>query len=164
MPHWWTRSYTPRAQLHGRRCLDLVDSAGLVFQGWFHNTPYYPHDLFAPPSQFHPAANALPENKLWSVMERVQTLKRSPFLYGMPPRPAEEGYTIDFRRFRSSTTSRCCAHVAGAPGSEIFWPGSRSGPGRLSCLCSARRRPSHDPRDPERLAHRAICPGPTRVT
>jgi ABC-type molybdenum transport system ATPase subunit/photorepair protein PhrA len=33
-------------------CLDLVASAGLAFQGWYHKTPYYPNDLFAPPSGF----------------------------------------------------------------------------------------------------------------
>jgi hypothetical protein len=27
--------------------------------------PYYPHDLFAPPSGFQPAVNALPEKKIW---------------------------------------------------------------------------------------------------
>ena len=40
--------------LHGRErsytvddCIDLVTSAGLVFQGWFIKAPYYPHDLSA---------------------------------------------------------------------------------------------------------------------
>jgi hypothetical protein len=33
-------------------CVDLVASAGLAFQGWYHKTPYYPNDLFAPPSGF----------------------------------------------------------------------------------------------------------------
>ena len=40
--------------LHGRErsytvddCIDLVTTAGLVFQGWFNTAPYYPHDLFA---------------------------------------------------------------------------------------------------------------------
>ena len=28
-------------------CIDLVTSAGLVFQGWFLKSPYYAHDLFA---------------------------------------------------------------------------------------------------------------------
>ena len=39
--------------LHGRDrsysvddCIDLVTSAGLAFQGWLLNAPYYPHDLF----------------------------------------------------------------------------------------------------------------------
>ena len=33
-------------------CLDFVASAGLAFQGWYHKTPYYPNDLFAPSSGF----------------------------------------------------------------------------------------------------------------
>ena len=40
--------------LHGRErsytvddCIELVTTAGLVFQGWFNKAPYYPHDLFA---------------------------------------------------------------------------------------------------------------------
>ena len=47
--------------LHGRErsytvddCIDLVTSAGLVFQGWFNNAPYYPHDLSAPPNEVYP--------------------------------------------------------------------------------------------------------------
>jgi hypothetical protein len=41
--------------LHGRDhshdvndCIDLVTSAGLEFQGWLINSPYYPHNWFAP--------------------------------------------------------------------------------------------------------------------
>ena len=48
--------------LHGRDrsytvddCLDLVTSAGLVFQGWLLKAPYYAHDLFAPANGFYPA-------------------------------------------------------------------------------------------------------------
>ena len=55
-------------------CLDYVASARLAFQGRYRKTPYYPHVLFTPPSGFQPAANALPENNIWSVMERMQTL------------------------------------------------------------------------------------------
>ncbi len=54
--------------LHGRDrsysvddCLDLVTSAGLDFQGWLLNAPYYPHDLFSPGTESYRAVNALPE-------------------------------------------------------------------------------------------------------
>jgi hypothetical protein len=67
--------------LHGRErsftvddCIDLVTSAGLVFQGWFHKAPYYPHDLFTRPNEVYPAINALPEPTLWSAMERLHTV------------------------------------------------------------------------------------------
>ena len=52
MPHWWIPSCTSRAQLHGRRLPRFRGLCRLVFPGWFHKTPYYPHDLFAPPSGF----------------------------------------------------------------------------------------------------------------
>ena len=47
--HSRQRSYTVA------ECLDLVSSAGLAFQGWFHKSPYYPHDLVAPASGFQSA-------------------------------------------------------------------------------------------------------------
>ena len=65
--------------LHGRKrnytvdeCVELVDSAGLDFQGWFHKTPYDPHEMFVAPSEFVTIANTLPEPKLWSVIEGVR--------------------------------------------------------------------------------------------
>ncbi len=64
--------------LHGRDrsytvddCLDLVASAGLVFQGWLINSPYYPHDWFTPGTAAYDAVCTLPERELWSVMERL---------------------------------------------------------------------------------------------
>jgi hypothetical protein len=42
-------------------CINFVTSAGLVFQGWFLNAPYYPHGLFAAPNPVYPAVNALPD-------------------------------------------------------------------------------------------------------
>jgi SAM-dependent methyltransferase len=118
--------------LHGRarsytvaECIDLVTSAGLVFQGWFHKTPYYPHDLFAPANEFYPAVNALPESKLWSVMERVQTLNGCHFFMACHPDRPKESYTIDF------STVECLDYVplmrtrCGVSGGEIFWPGAR---------------------------------------
>ncbi|MGH3562622.1 MAG: class I SAM-dependent methyltransferase, partial [Mycobacterium sp.] len=32
-------------------CVDLVTSAGLVFQGLLHKAPYYPHDFFTPSNE-----------------------------------------------------------------------------------------------------------------
>jgi hypothetical protein len=56
--------------LHGRDrsygvddIMDLVTSAGLEFQGWLINSPYYRHDRFAPgpppmtPSAHYPSPN-----------------------------------------------------------------------------------------------------------
>ncbi len=56
---------------HGLTNLQLQ----LAFQGWYHKAPCYPNALFASPGGFpQPAVNALLENTIWSVMERVQTL------------------------------------------------------------------------------------------
>ena len=118
--------------LHGRarsytvdETIDLVTSAGLVFQGWFLKSPYYPHDLIVPPSSFCPAVNALPENKIWSVMERLQTLNGSHLFMACHPDRPKESYTIDF------STAGCLDYIpvlrteCGVSGSEIFWPGAR---------------------------------------
>lgn len=64
--------------LHGRDrsytvddCLDLVASAGLVFQGWFLKSAYEPP---APPrGGLYEAVAALPDRQRWGVMERINT-------------------------------------------------------------------------------------------
>lgn len=124
--------------LHGRQrsysveeCIDLVTSAGLVFQGWFHKAPYYPHDFFAPDNKFYAAVNALPAIKTWSVMERLEPLNASHlFMACRPDRPKEQ-YTIDF------SGSDCLDYVplmrtrCGVSGTEIHWPGFRMKPAPL---------------------------------
>jgi hypothetical protein len=118
--------------LHGRarsytvdETIDLVGSAGLAFQGWLLKTPYYPHDLAAPPSSFFAALEALPENQIWSVMERVQALNGAHlFLACRPDRPTES-YTIDFSMAGwLDYVPMLCAHC-GVSGDEIVWPGAR---------------------------------------
>jgi SAM-dependent methyltransferase len=89
--------------LHGRQrsytvdeCLDLVASAGLTFQGWFHKSPYYPHEMFTPASTFGSHLTKLPEPQMWSVMERLQTTNATHFFMACRPERAEEHYRIDF--------------------------------------------------------------------
>jgi SAM-dependent methyltransferase len=120
--------------LHGRDrnytvddCLDLVTSAGLVFQTWFLNTSYYPHDLSAPASEFYAAVNALPDTKLWSVMERVQTLNGCHFFVACRPDRPKASYTIDFSTdgfldYVPMMRLRC-----GVSGAEIVKPNGRIG-------------------------------------
>jgi SAM-dependent methyltransferase len=118
--------------LHGRQrsytvdeCVDLVTSAGLVFQGWLLKSWYYAHDLFAPPNLLYPAVNALPEAKMWSVMERVQTTNAGHFFLACRPERPKESYTIDF------STEDCLDYVpmfrmrCGLSGFEIFGWDSR---------------------------------------
>ncbi|CDO90521.1 hypothetical protein AWC29_25060 [Mycobacterium triplex] len=89
--------------LHGRQrsytvadCLDLVASAGLTFQGWFHKAPYYPHEFFTPASKFGDNLAKLPDAELWSVMERLQTTNATHFFMACRPDRPKEQYTIDF--------------------------------------------------------------------
>jgi SAM-dependent methyltransferase len=118
--------------LHGRarnytvdECLDLVSSAGLVFQGWLFNAPYYPHDLVTASSELYPAVNALPDTKIWSVMERVHTLNACHFFMACHPGRSKESYAIDF------STLDCVDYVpvmrmrCGFSGTQIFRPGWR---------------------------------------
>ena len=118
--------------LHGRarnytvdECIDLVTSAGLVFQGWFHKTPYYPHEMFAAPSEFYTAANSLPEPKLWSVMERVQTLNGCHFFMACRPERPKEGYTIDFSTAGALDYVPLLRARCSVSGEEAVWPGLR---------------------------------------
>ena len=115
--------------LHGRQrsytveeCVDLVTSAGLVFQGWLLKAPYYPHDLFEPPSGVYPALNGLPEAKLWSVMERVQTLNACHFFMACRPERPKESYTIDFSTVDSLDYVPLMRMRCGLSGAEIFRP------------------------------------------
>ena len=82
--------------LHGRGqnytvddCLELVSSAGLVFQDWLQKAPYYHHDLVSPVPGFSPAVAALPEAKLWSVMECIHATNACHIFHGMSSRSAE---------------------------------------------------------------------------
>lgn len=108
-------------------CVDLVTSAGLVFQGWFLKAPYYWHDLLTPAGEFASAMSALPENKVWSVMEGINTVNACHFFMASRPDRPKESYTIDF------STDDCLDYVplmrkhCGLSGVEIFRPDWRMG-------------------------------------
>jgi SAM-dependent methyltransferase len=122
------RSYTVE------ECIDLVTSAGLAFQGWFHKTPYYPHDLFAPGTAFYSAVTALPETKMWSVMERVQTLNGCHFFMACRPDRPKQSYAIDFSTVESLDYVPVLRTRCGISGIDIVWPGARmrANPSQLS--------------------------------
>jgi SAM-dependent methyltransferase len=115
--------------LHGRQrsytvdeCIDLVTGAGLVFQGWLLKAPYYAHDLVAAPSGFYPAVNALPEAKIWSVMERVQSTNGCHMFMACRPERPKECYTIDFSMPESANYVPMMRMCCGLSGNEIFRP------------------------------------------
>jgi SAM-dependent methyltransferase len=88
--HSRQRSYTVE------ECIELVTSAGLAFQGWFYKTPYYAHDILLPASRFQSTVSELPDIKLWSVMERLQTLNATHTFIACPHERPKEHYAIDF--------------------------------------------------------------------
>jgi SAM-dependent methyltransferase len=113
--------------LHGRQrsytvdeCIDLVTSAGLVFQGWLNKAPYYAHDLFAPPSGFFPAVNALPQAQHWSAMERLQTVNGCHMFIACRPERPKESYMTDFSAADSLDYVPLFRFRCGLSGDEIF--------------------------------------------
>jgi SAM-dependent methyltransferase len=82
-------------------CLDLIDRAGLAFQGWLLKAPYYPNDFFSPPRQVFQSIQMLPEPRMWSTMERLYATNACHFLMACRPERPSSTYTIDF----SSTDS-----------------------------------------------------------
>jgi SAM-dependent methyltransferase len=115
--------------LHGRQrsytvdeCIDLANSAGLTFQGWLLKAPYYAHDLVTPVNEFYRAVNELPESKIWSVMERIQTLNGCHFFMACRPERPKETYAIDFSTEDALDYVPMFRMRCGLSGSEIFRP------------------------------------------
>jgi hypothetical protein len=88
--------------LHGRNvsysideCIDLVTSAGLVFQDIFIKSPYYPP--LDSTSAFHSYVAALPEAKQWSIMERINFRNACHFFMACRTERPDTAYRIDFR-------------------------------------------------------------------
>jgi SAM-dependent methyltransferase len=118
--------------LHGRDrsytvedCLDLVNSAGLVFQDWFLNTSYYPPTLTEPGNNFYAAVNLLAPEKIWSVMERIRTLNACHFFLACHPDRPQDSYRIDFSSGRALDYVPLMRLRCGIQGDEIFRPGWR---------------------------------------
>ncbi len=116
--------------LHGRDrsytvddCLDLVSSAGLVFQDWFLKSAYYPRTLTEPANQFFGAVNQLPAEKMWSVMERVNTLNGCHFFLATRPERKVDSYRIDFAAAGALDYVPLFRLRCGLNGDEVFRPG-----------------------------------------
>ncbi|HEY0225297.1 MAG TPA: methyltransferase [Mycobacterium sp.] len=119
--------------LHGRQrsytvedCVDLVASAGLTFQGWFHKTPYYPHDFLVPSSRIHALLATLPDDiRLWSLMERLQTANATHFFMACRPDRPREQYTIDFSAPQALDYVPVSRTACILNGAELMGPGAR---------------------------------------
>lgn len=117
--HSRQRSYTVS------ECLDFVSAAGLAFQGWFLKAPYYSHDLLAPASGFQALLSQLPDNKLWSVMERLQTPNATHFFLACRHERPKEDYTIDFSTPGALDYVPLLRTACLLRGDEILLPGSK---------------------------------------
>jgi SAM-dependent methyltransferase len=118
--------------LHGRArnysvddCLELVEAAGLAFQGWLLKAPYYHHDLLNPAPDFYPALSALPERQAWSLMERIHTTNACHFFLACHPDRPKESYVIDFSATESLDYVPRMRMRCGLAGNDIFRPGWR---------------------------------------
>ncbi len=116
--------------LHGRDrsytvddCIDLVESAGLVFQDWFLKTPYYPQRLTDPDNRFFSAVNEMPREQLWSTMERINTLNACHFFIATRPERNKSAYQIDFGADNALDYVPMYRLRCGVNGQEIYRPG-----------------------------------------
>ena len=80
-------------------CIDLVTSAGLVFQGWLLKAPYYAHDLFT-----------------------IHTLNACHFFMACRPERPKESYTIDFSMIDSLDYVPLMRMRCGLSDTELFRP------------------------------------------
>ncbi len=87
--------------LHGRErncsvkeCLDLVASAGLVFQDFFFKSPYHPPPFSADPA--YVAISSMPRDRQWAIMEQINFRNACHFFTACRPDRPVERYRIDF--------------------------------------------------------------------
>jgi len=107
--------------------IDLVNSAGLVFQGWLINAPYYPHDWFRSGSALDRAVNAVPETKLWSVIEDLHVLNACHFFIACRPDRPKKTYRINFSAVDALDYVPRMRMRCGLDGEEIYRPNWRTG-------------------------------------
>jgi SAM-dependent methyltransferase len=118
--------------LHGRDrsytvadCLDLVASAGLVFQDWFLKSSYEPAASAGDP--FLTAVAALPEVQRWAVMERVNHRNGCHFFTACRPERPVEAYRIDVAGDRWPDAVPFFRYRCGLTGDTIARPGWSTG-------------------------------------
>ena len=116
--------------LHGRDrsytvedCLDLVASAGMVFQDWFQKKSRYPLTLIEPANEFYAAVNQLSNETMWSVMERVNTLNACHFFMATHEQRPTQSYRIDFKAPGALNFIPLYRYRSGVIGQEAFRPG-----------------------------------------
>ena len=101
-PDLWFDAGLVDTFLHGRDrsytvddCLDLVASAGLIFQEWFLKSPYYPPEPSG--GGLYAAVAALPLERQWTMMERINTRNACHFFTACRADRHYKTYRIDFK-------------------------------------------------------------------
>src|SRR5262249_17487925 len=77
-------------------CLDLVQQAGLTFQGWDENSYYYPDSQIAKNHPFFPAVNKLRGAALWQALELFHGEIPVPFFHVCRNDRPEPHYRLSF--------------------------------------------------------------------
>jgi len=111
--------------LHGRDrsytvddCLDLVASAGLVFQEWFLKSSYEPPP--PPRGGFYEAVAALPDRRRWGVMERLNTRNACHFFTACRADRPRATYAIDLASPAVLDAVPHFRHRCGLDGGDVF--------------------------------------------
>lgn len=103
-------------------CLDLVGSAGLVFQSWLFNAPYHLHNSPSVPKGILSAIHALPETRHWSVMERLHSSNACHFFVACRPERPRASYAVDFEADTFVDLVPQMRKACGLSGSELYRP------------------------------------------
>ena len=155
--------------LHGRDrsytvadCLDLVAAGGLVFQDCFLKSSYEP--VAAANDPFLAAVAALPKERRWGVMERVNHRNGCHFFTACRPERPTETYRVDFAT--PTAGSRPCPSSAIAAGSTAKPSRGRAGARGFRPISSpscgswtaAARSARSSPRQLSRPRHPAAAP------
>jgi SAM-dependent methyltransferase len=118
--------------LHGRQrsytvgeCIDLVTSAGLVFQEWLFKSGYYPHEGYALPDRLLSALNALPDIAVWSLMERLQAVNKCHYFVACRPDRPSASYAVDFSSAEALDYVPMMRAFSGTSGNDIVMPHGR---------------------------------------
>lgn len=102
-------------------CIDLVTSAGLVFQDVFMKSEYYPP--LNSPNAFHSLVAALPQSKQWSIMERINFSNACHFFMACRADRPTASYRIDFRSANAFEYVPSLRHRCSLDGGQVCRPG-----------------------------------------
>ena len=118
--------------LHGRDrsftvddCLDLVTTAGLVFQEWFLKSPYYPPR--GTDNALLSSIAALPQDRQWAAMERINTGNACHFFTACRADRPADSYRIDWSSAGTASYVPTLRYQCYLDGQDIVRPGWRLG-------------------------------------